>query len=73
MRDWVRLTGRHEALAGHIELLTADLAQLKERVDDLTASTATQRRTRDDLMDGFSSLVELARSHEPRIGSLESR
>jgi prefoldin subunit 5 len=68
-----RLTERHEALTGHIELLTADLAQLKERVDELTESTIRQRRTMDDLMVGFSTLAELARSHDRRIERLESR
>ncbi|AXC15874.1 hypothetical protein ACPOL_6662 [Acidisarcina polymorpha] len=75
-----RLTERHEALTGHIELLTADvsqlggdLKQLKERVDDLTVNIEKQRRTMDDLMVGFSSLVELARSHEHPIDRLESR
>jgi archaellum component FlaC len=62
-----RLTERHEALSGHIELLTADLVQLKERVDDLTSNVDRQRRTMYDMMAGFSSLVELARSQEHRI------
>lgn len=68
-----RLTERHKALTGHIELLTADLPRLKERVDDLTASTVRQRTTMDDPMVGFSTLAELTRSPERRIGSLESR
>jgi hypothetical protein len=67
-----RLTERHEALTGHVEILTADLGQLKTRVDDLTANVDKQRRTMDDLMIGFSTLVELVRSHEHRIERLES-
>jgi hypothetical protein len=62
-----RLTERHEALTGHVEILTADLGQLKERMDDLTANVDKQRTTMDDLMVGFSTLAELARSHENRI------
>jgi len=75
-----RLTERHEALTGHIELLTADLIQLKERADDLTikmdgltTNVEKQRRTMDDLMVGFSTLAELARGHEHRIERLEGR
>lgn len=56
-----RLTERHEALTGHVEILTADLGQLKERIDNLTANVETQRRTMDDLMVGFSTLAELAK------------
>jgi prefoldin subunit 5 len=67
-----RLTERHEALTGHVEILTADLGQLKERMDDLTANVEKQRRTMDDLMVGFSTLVELARGHEQRIRHLEA-
>ncbi len=66
-----RLTERHEALTGHVEILTADLDKLKERIDDLTTNVEKQRRTMDDVMVGFSTLVELARSHETRIGRLE--
>jgi DNA-binding ferritin-like protein len=68
-----RLTERHEALTGHVELLTADLAQQKKTVDELTVNIDKQRRTMDDLMVGFSTLVELARRHEHRIDRLESR
>jgi chromosome segregation ATPase len=68
-----RLTERHEALTGHVEILTADLGQLKERIDDLTANVEKQRRNMDDLMVGFSTLAELARSHENRIERLEGR
>jgi hypothetical protein len=68
-----RLTERHEALTGHIELLTMDLVQLKVRVDNLTENVEKQRQTMDDLMVGFSTLAELARSHENRIGRLEAR
>jgi len=68
-----RLTERHEALTGHVELLTVDLAQLKERIDNLTANVDKQRTTMDDLMVGFSTLVELVRSHEHRIERLEGR
>jgi archaellum component FlaC len=59
-----RLTERHEALTGHVEILTADLTTLTENVE-------RQRQTMDDLMVGFTTLVELARSHEHRIGRLE--
>ncbi len=68
-----RLAERHEALTGHVEILTADIGQLKERIDDLTANVETQRRTMDDLMVGFSTLADLARSHEHRIERLEGR
>jgi hypothetical protein len=68
-----KLTERHEALTGHVELLTADLGQLKERVDHLTINVDRQRSTMDDLMVGFSTLVELVRSHEHRIERLEGR
>ncbi len=75
-----RLTERHEALTGHVEMLTADLTQLTNRldtltikVDALTINVERQRGTMDDLMVGFSTLVELVRSHEHRIERLESR
>jgi prephenate dehydrogenase len=75
-----RLTARHEALTGHVELLTADLAQFsvemrqtKERIDDLAADSKRQQKAMGDLMLAVSSLVELARSHEHRIDRLESR
>jgi prefoldin subunit 5 len=68
-----RLTERHEALTVHVEILTANLAQLKERIDDLTTNVDKQRRTMDDLMVGFSTLAELARGHEHRIVRLEAR
>lgn len=61
-----RLTERHEALTGHVEILTADLAQLTNAVNKM-------QRTMDDLMTGFTTLVELARSHEVRISRLEGR
>ena len=74
-----RLTERHEALTGHVEILTADLTQLTHRVDALTlkldaltTNVEKQRGTMDDLMIGFSTLVELVRSHENRIERLES-
>jgi archaellum component FlaC len=59
-----RLTERHEALTGHVELLTADITKL-------TADVDKQRKTMDDLMTGFRTLVELVRSHEHRIERLE--
>jgi hypothetical protein len=68
-----RMTERHEALTGHVEILTADLERLKERIDDLTGNVEKQRATMDDLMVGFTTLAELARSHENGIGRLESR
>ena len=75
-----RHTERHEALTGHVEILTADLAQLTSRADDLTGSLAqlTSAVTRmeirmEDLMTGFSTLVEIAKNHEGRIGRLEGR
>jgi prefoldin subunit 5 len=61
-----RLTERHEALTGHVEILTADVAQL-------TSAVSKMQSRMDDLMTGFSTLVELARSHKIRIGRLESR
>ncbi len=59
-----RLTERHEALTGHVEMLTADLAQL-------TTAVTKMRSTMDDLLGGFRALVELVRSHEMRIERLE--
>lgn len=59
-----RLTERHEALTGHVEILTADLAQL-------TNSVKRMEGRMEDLMTGFSALVELAKSHETRIDRLE--
>lgn len=59
-----RLTERHEALTGHVEMITADLAQL-------TNAVTKMRSTMDDLMTGFTTLVELARSHVTRIERLE--
>jgi class 3 adenylate cyclase len=61
-----RLTERHEALTGHVEILTADVAKL-------TADVTKMRGVMDDLLVGFRSLVELARSHELRIEKLEGR
>src|SRR6185437_11095232 len=61
-----RLTERHEALTGHVEILTADVAQLTSDIKDM-------RSTMKDLMTGFSTLVELAKSHETRIERLEGR
>lgn len=61
-----RLTERHEALTGHVEILTADITQL-------AADVSKMRNTMDDLMMGFSTLVELIRSHENRIERLEGR
>jgi prefoldin subunit 5 len=60
-----RLTERHEALTGHVEMITADLAQL-------TNAVTKMRSTMDDLMTGFTTL-ELTRSHETRIERLEGR
>lgn len=68
-----RLTERHEALTGHVELLTADLRQLTADVKELSSAVARQRSTMDDLMTGFTTLVELAKSHETRIERLEGR
>lgn len=61
-----KLTERHEALTGHVELLTADLAQL-------TSAVTKMRSTMDDLMTGFTTLVDLPRSHERRIERLEGK
>jgi hypothetical protein len=62
----LRLTERHEALTGHVEILTQDVAQL-------TNDVRTMRSTMNDLMNGFTTLVELVRSHEYRIERLEGR
>ncbi|HEV2134757.1 MAG TPA: hypothetical protein VGR47_10910 [Terracidiphilus sp.] len=61
-----RLPERHQALTGNMEVLTADLAQLTGAVSKMGSRT-------DDLMTGFSTLLELARSDEVRIGRLEGR
>lgn len=61
-----RLTERHEALTIHVEILTADIAQL-------TNSVKRMESRMEDLMTGFSTLVELAKSHEIRISRLEGR
>jgi prefoldin subunit 5 len=61
-----RLTERHEALTGHVEMLTAGLAQL-------TTAVAKTRSTMDDLLGGIGTLTGLVRSHEMRIERLEGR
>ena len=66
-----RLTERHEALTQTVELLAADVRQLTADVKQLTADATQQRRIMDDLMVGFSTLAELARSHNNRITRLE--
>lgn len=61
-----RLTERHEALTGHVEILTHDVAQLTENVKSMRGAMS-------DLMTGFSTLVELVRSHEHQFERLEGR
>jgi hypothetical protein len=53
----MRLTERHEALTGHVEILTQDVTQL-------TNDVRTMRGAMNDLMAGFTTLVELVRSHD---------
>ena len=62
----MRLTERHEALTGHGEMLTQDVTQL-------TSDVRTMGSAMNDLMGGFTTLVELVRSHEHRIERLEGR
>jgi ABC-type transporter Mla subunit MlaD len=75
-----KLTERHEALTGHVEILTADVSQLTEdvralssQVKELASTVARQSNTMDDLMTGFVTLTQLARSHDTRIERLEGR
>ena len=65
-----RLTERHEALTSHVELITAEIAQLAAENRAFHADVARMRSTMDDLMVGFSTLVELVRNHERRIERL---
>jgi hypothetical protein len=55
----VKLTERHEALTGHVELLTVDVRKM--------------RSVMDDLMTGFRTLIEPVRNPELRIERLEGR
>ena len=54
-----RLTERHEALTRHIELLTADVMQM--------------RGTMNEMMTGIGSLLHVAETHERRIERLEGQ
>ena len=57
---------RIDAIANHLELLTLDHRQF-------SADVIKMRGVMDDLLAGFSTLVELVRSHEARIERLEGR
>jgi hypothetical protein len=57
---------RLDAIAGHLELLTIDHRQFG-------ADVIKMRGVMDDLLLGFRTLTELARSHEIRIEKLEGR
>jgi hypothetical protein len=52
-----RLTERHDALTGHVEMLTADLTRM--------------RGIMDDMMVGIARLTHVAEIHERRIAKLE--
>ena len=52
-----KLTERHEALTGHVELLTADMNRMRGLMDDV--------------MLGIARLVHVAEIHEKRISELE--
>jgi ribosomal protein S15P/S13E len=52
-----RLTERHEALTGHVEMLTADLTRMRGLMDEI--------------MVGVARLVHVAEIHERRINRLE--
>ena len=67
-------------LTRHLEILTADLSQLtadvralSSQVKEFVSTVARQNHTMDDLMTGFVTLTQLARSHETRIERLEGR
>ena len=52
-----RLTDRHEALTGHVEILTADLTRMRTLMDDM--------------MTGIARLLHVAEIHEKRLSALE--
>lgn len=58
-----RLTERLEMLTGQVEMITAGPAQLTDAVPKM-------RSIMDDLVRGFATVVELARSYEVRMGIL---
>ena len=82
-----KLTERHEALTQSVESLTMDVRDLAKDVNDLakhvrdltedvkelSATVAKQGSLMNDLMAGFSTMVEIVRSHETRIERLEGR
>jgi hypothetical protein len=47
-----------------VKNLASTVDKLSSTIDDLSSAAATQRSTMDDLMTGFVTLAELAKSHE---------
>ena len=80
------LTERHEALAQSVELFQHEIRELgqklqlqrenidsqRENIDKLTVESAAQQATVTQVLTAMKDLVEVATSHERRLGRLES-
>ncbi len=74
-----RLTERHEALAQSVELFQHEIRELgqklqlqRENIDKLTVESAAQQATVTQVLTAMKELIEVATSHERRLGRLES-
>ena len=66
-----RLTERHQALAESLQLLTADVQELRESTRNLTDTAKQHDRILRGHADLIGDLVKVATAHENRIARVE--